>query len=1659
MEKVFSMTKDRDPEASLGDQNTFQGNSKPRFEDLDSKSLGDQATFAGNSIGNDYLDDDMEIVDIESRYQVERVLGKGGMGEVLLATDMRLNRKVAIKRILGDASRSRSAVNRLLTEAKSIASLNHSNIVQIYDYGCSKDGPFLIMEFVDGNSLLDRCREGAIPLEEAIDLACQLCDGLGRAHAAGIIHRDIKPANILLTTDGVPKLTDFGLAKSQSADADMTMAGAILGTLDFMPPEQRRDAALSDARSDLWSLAATLYQMVTGKSPKIIKFTEVPKSLQNVLGKALEDEKEDRYQNAKEFRDALLATKQASAIGEVVLEQGECPSCGTKNLTNRKFCRQCAASIEVPCLSCSSKIPMWEQVCDSCGAKQDDLLEKRRQKMASDQAEAEDLLESHEFEKALALAIALRDEPDLRLQHLKRWAENFVSEIQKTREPFFLQTETLMSEALQHRSAYDYTSALRTLEQVPNSLVDAPLSSHRQTVGQLREELEGISAEIKRLDQIVRERVSKRDLKGVLDDVETLLKLQPDRKELLGLRSQLIQRETKLRENRDEALTAAKLRFQSFDYENCLKEITKIDESLITSEIRSLQEQATASRDRLRFLRQTIMAHIKDKQLDGLLAKVVECLTLQPAAPDLLKLRDQLQEREAKNAATIAEMMQIASSLRDQCQFQEAAAVLERIPAELMTDDSEYLLAECRRWANERQRAMQALQTAMKSESYAHELSSAVNYAQQIGNLGLRDPVFGQQYNSCRKAIQAKKEAEEAAQRNQQMMSRLFMASTVLFFISLMLGAALWMRSARRASSIASALAEKRWDDAIVMDPDNVEVFLGRAEQELNRSNWNKEQVTADLNRAIAIAPNNQRLMSLKTLAAEKAKAEADRIAAEKAKAKAEEDRNAAEKAILAEPPLVNSINLALKKLPAGKFQMGEGSRAHEVTLTQPFYIGIVEVTQEQYERVMGTNPSNFKDLTNPVEQVSWEDAMNFCRKLSELPEEKNAGRVYRLPTEAEWEYACRAGTTTKFTFGDDESKLGDYAWFNMNASSKTHPVGNKKPNAWGLFDMYGNVWEWCSDWYDEYPKGAVSDPNGPQKGELRALRGGSWDSRAAIFRSANRSKGVPDDPNGSIFGFRVALSYNEIPQEANWIAAEKAKAEADRIAAEKAKAEADRIAAEKAKAEADRIATEKAILAEPPLVNSINLILKKLPAGKFQMGEGSRAHEVTLTQPFYIGVVEVTQSQYKRVMRTNPSEFNGLTNPVEQVSWEDAMNFCRKLSELPAEKKAGRVYRLPTEAEWEYACRAGTTTEFTFGDDESKIGDYAWFDLNSSSKTHPVGNKKPNAWGLFDMHGNVWEWCSDWYDEYPKGFAINPNGRQTGWARVVRGGSYRNVASLCRSAHRINDTPTQRFSYFGFRVALSDTEIPQEADRIAAEKAILAEPALVNSINLALKKLPAGKFEMGEGNRVHEVTLTQPFYIGIVEVTQEQYERVMGTSPSNFKNLTNPVEQVSWEDAMNFCRKLSELPAEKNAGRVYRLPTEAEWEYACRAGTRTKFTFGNDQSKLVDYAWFDLNSSGKTHPVAEKKPNAWGLYDMHGNVWEWCSDWYDEFPNGATSDPNGPKTGRLRVVRGGSWYDRASLCRSTNRGGNSPDARSCPLGFRIALSSTGIPQSPEADK
>jgi formylglycine-generating enzyme required for sulfatase activity len=247
---------------------------------------------------------------------------------------------------------------------------------------------------------------------------------------------------------------------------------------------------------------------------------------------------------------------------------------------------------------------------------------------------------------------------------------------------------------------------------------------------------------------------------------------------------------------------------------------------------------------------------------------------------------------------------------------------------------------------------------------------------------------------------------------------------------------------------------------------------------------------------------------------------------------------------------ITNSLGMKLVPIAKGKLQMGslrnlkaEGyrftERQHEVTLTRDYYLGAFEVTQAQYLKVMGNNPSYFQgdqvnnvDSSNhPVDQVSWEDAVEFCKRLSELPEERAAGRVYRLPTEAEWEHACRAGSNAPFGFGGLEL-ADDYGWFSSNSKGKSQPVGQKEPNAWGLYDMHGNVKEWCSDWAGDYPEGAVSDPIGAIEGYSRMNRGGCWLYDAAKCKSGERGNGFPPDTRSDYVGFRVALSSSEIPKE-----------------------------------------------------------------------------------------------------------------------------------------------------------------------------------------------------------------------------------------------------------------------------------------------------------------------------------------------------------------------------------------------------------------------------------------------------------------------------------------------------------------------------------------------
>ncbi len=263
----------------------------------------------------------------------------------------------------------------------------------------------------------------------------------------------------------------------------------------------------------------------------------------------------------------------------------------------------------------------------------------------------------------------------------------------------------------------------------------------------------------------------------------------------------------------------------------------------------------------------------------------------------------------------------------------------------------------------------------------------------------------------------------------------------------------------------------------------------------------------------------------------------------------------------------------------------------------------------------------------------------------------------------------------------------------------------------------------------------------------------------------------------------------------------------------------------------------------------------------------------------------------------------------------------------------------------------------------------------------------------------------------------------------------------------------------FGEKAAKRRQRETAEALGVPVEKEI----QLGDGLSMKMVLIPAGEFMMGSklspdevadryGGKAkyftdehprHSVSITEPFYMGVTEVTHEQYEAVMGEKPSHFDGKQNPAELVTWNDATEFCKKLSQ-----KTGETIRLPTEAQWEYACRAGSTSAYCFGESERQLGDYAWYDDNSDGKTHPVAQKKPNDWGLYDMHGNVWEWCRDWYDGdyYENNTITNPTGPTSGSYRVVRGGSWANYAYYVRSANRDCSDPSFTYLGFGFRVVL-------------
>ena len=486
----------------------------------------------------------------------------------------------------------------------------------------------------------------------------------------------------------------------------------------------------------------------------------------------------------------------------------------------------------------------------------------------------------------------------------------------------------------------------------------------------------------------------------------------------------------------------------------------------------------------------------------------------------------------------------------------------------------------------------------------------------------------------------------------------------------------------------------------------------------------------------------------------------------------------------------IMGVQVNFRWCPPGEFMMGSpmsengrfnDERLHAVKLSRGFWMAETETTQELWQAVMGSNPSAFKGNDLPVERVSWGECLAFIKRIEGYAPK---GTEFALPSEEHWEYACRANSTG--WDGVTASDLTGMAWYDANAGKVTHPVGRRAPNGWGLYDMHGNVSEWCADAYGDYTNAGAPKSNGSSFVSDRVRRGGGWLDGARYCRAACRGRGTPGEKSNTV-GFRLELTdfspESMIPEPQPQPVQPKVPSITEQSISPSG--------------------SRKAGTVKTISIAKVKVKFRWCPPGEFFMGspvtEDGRyddeiLRKVRIVRGFWMAEMETTQKLWDSVMGNNPSSFRGSNLlPVECVSWDECQEFVDRIQRYAPK---GMKFRLPTETHWEYACRAGTRGEYNVSDED--LYGLAYYEKNSGRKTHSVGGKIPNAWGLCDMHGNVSEWCDDAYAPYTSKSA--PKNTEL---RVTRGGNWGSDARDCRSARRDMFPAGSVNDDIGFRVEL----------------------------------------------------------------------------------------------------------------------------------------------------------------------------------------------------------------------------------------------------------------
>jgi formylglycine-generating enzyme required for sulfatase activity len=933
--------------------------------------------------------------------------------------------------------------------------------------------------------------------------------------------------------------------------------------------------------------------------------------------------------------------------------------------------------------------------------------------MASQKDQAEACVANHNYDQARRVLAKVEGVKDLRLQQLTGWVATFKDHLQAEEDRAVEIAGKRIHEAREHEVASDYPAAIKSLEQIPNSLRRRKLKNQSLAAGTFLGQLQRKQQEVQNLERQLRERVKAKQLTGLLIEVESLLRLVPNHSNALKLKEQLLARDEKLKGLRDKLYSEAVRNLESQDYKATLSALSRIDSTQIDSAVEELRDQAETIVSTLVSLNKQIKEKLAAKEYSELENLVDHFLILKAEDNEKQRLKQQLVERDgARNRAREEGLAESLDQFK-QHEYKTALASLGKIPRELV--DSEVLELRDQIKGTLAQIEQLELELGRLSEDGDATALQACLQAYLV-----LQPNDKERQERLTRLIEEEQKAQELAS---NAFSRARTHASQFQFESAL---------TELAKIPQSSLTDE--SRSLAQSCSKLKTLRAKAFYELNKAfrfhTYTKALETARLYQSATptmSADKDTEFHNLRERCLNSQKAHAEEL-----------ERSTEKQALKKKISMVTSLAAVVAIIVGGLLWVNNRREQQSDALAS-------SLANKDYETALELNPKNSAAL-----------AMKKAADIERALAKGNYAAVLRLEP-------ANVDALSMKQIADVELAIsvGDYKAALQLDPSNAEALSMKRAEA-----------------------------------IQRAMADGDY---AAVLRL--------DSGNAEALSMKTASGIQQALKKGDYAAAlELDPSNAEALMMKKAKAIEQALSNDDYAAvlRLDPSGTNTALLSLSPVKNSIGMNLKLLPAGVFTMGDKQDEHEVTLTKPFMVGIHEVTQEHYQHVMGNNPSAFTGSNKPVEQVSWEDAVEFCRRLSELPPEKAAGRIYRLPTEAEWEYACRAGTTTAYSFGHGRL-LREYVWFNENVDSETHSVGSKKPNAWGLYDMHGNVWEWCQDWFGDYPDVRETDPSGARTGSARVLRGGSWYSTAKSCRSAERYWSKPSIRHGRdYGFRVALT---------------------------------------------------------------------------------------------------------------------------------------------------------------------------------------------------------------------------------------------------------------